>query len=195
MQLKTARWLAIVAILAMALGACGNPSNAAPETDGDQGVAMSDSEESHDEAEDDHADEAEDDHVDEAEHSEDGFAFGEPAEPSDADRVIEVEANDDLTFGPNEFEVSVGETIQFEITNSGVLPHDFTIGDEQAQEAHEEEMAEGGMEHSDPNAVVLEPGETETLTWKFTETGTVLIGCHQPGHYAGGMTGTIEVAA
>lgn len=187
MQLKTARWLAIVAILAMALGACGTPSNAAAESDGDQGVEVSDSDESHDEAE--------DDNVEEADHSEDRFAFGEPAEPSDADRVIEVDASDDLTFGPDTFEVSAGETIQFVITNIGAITHDFTIGDEEAQEAHEEEMAEGGMEHSEPNAVVLEPGETKTLTWKFTEAGTVLVGCHQPGHYAGGMTGVIEVEA
>lgn len=29
--------------------------------------------------------------------------------------------------------------------------------------------------------------------WTFTEPGTVLIGCHQPGHYSAGMKGTVTV--
>lgn len=191
MQLRTARWVAMLATLALVVTACGSPSNAGAESDADHAITA-DSEEAHDEAESSHDDDN-DGHDDE--HSEDAFAFGQPAESSSADRTIEVDANDDLTFSPDQLEISAGETIQFVITNSGVIPHDFTLGDQEAQEAHEEEMAEGGMEHSDPNAVVLEPGETKTLTWKFIEAGTVLIGCHQPGHYAGGMTGTIDVAA
>ena len=57
------------------------------------------------------------------------------------------------------------------------------------------EMMENGetMSHDDPNAVVLAAGETKELTWRFSEAGTVLIGCHQPGHYAAGMTGTVVV--
>ena len=59
-----------------------------------------------------------------------------------------------------------------------------------------EMMASGQVgDHTDPNVVVLEAGETKELTWKFTESGTVLIGCHQPGHYAAGMKGSVEVGA
>jgi uncharacterized cupredoxin-like copper-binding protein len=43
------------------------------------------------------------------------------------------------------------------------------------------------------NAVKVGPGETAELTWRFDETGTLLYGCHEPGHYEGGMVGTIEV--
>lgn len=60
---------------------------------------------------------------------------------------------------------------KFVITNTGAIPHDFTLGGEETQQAHEEEMAQGDMEHSDPNAVVQEPGETKILTWRFTDTG------------------------
>lgn len=69
-------------------------------------------------------------------------------------------------------------------------------GDEAMQQEHEEEMLEmSGMSMlEEPNAVVLAPGDTKDLTWTFTEPGTVLIGCHQPGHYSAGMTGTITVA-
>lgn len=43
------------------------------------------------------------------------------------------------------------------------------------------------------NAVTVRPGETKELTWKFGETGEVLFRCHEPGHYNGGMVGTIVV--
>jgi uncharacterized cupredoxin-like copper-binding protein len=50
-----------------------------------------------------------------------------------------------------------------------------------------------GMAHDQPNVVTIPAGETIELSWTFTEAGTVLIGCHQPGHYAGGMKGQISV--
>ncbi len=55
-------------------------------------------------------------------------------------------------------------------------------------------MESGDMTmHDEDNVVMLQPGETKELTWNFTESGTFLIGCHQPGHYAGGMKATIDV--
>ena len=126
------------------------------------------------------------------------FRFGEPGHADDADRVIEITADEDLTFSPDSFTVSAGETITFRIVNQGNLPHDFTLGDQETQDAHEAEMAEmmesgETMMHDDANAISLPPGETKELTWHFTEAGTVLIGCHQAGHYAAGMTGTITI--
>ena len=132
----------------------------------------------------------EDDHGD--------FAFGEAADAADADRVIEIETLDTLKFDPESLEISVGETITFRVTNPGNLPHDFTLADSAGQDEHEEEMAEmiasGGMAMDDPNAFAIEPGETKELTWHFEEAGTVLIGCHQTGHYAAGMIATITVS-
>ena len=129
-------------------------------------------------------------------HSE--FTFGEAADAADADRVIEIETLDTLKFDPDSLEISVGETITFRVTNPGNLPHDFTLADSAGQDEHEEEMAEmiasGGMAMDDPNAFAIEAGETKELTWHFTEAGTVLIGCHQTGHYAAGMIATITVS-
>jgi uncharacterized cupredoxin-like copper-binding protein len=123
--------------------------------------------------------------------------FGEPAEAADADRVIEMTAHDDFSFDPAQITVTAGETITFRVTNVGNLPHDFTLGDEAAQEQHEAEMSEmdegGEMAHDEPNVLSLPPGETNELTWHFTEPGTVLIGCHEIGHYAAGMIATITV--
>ena len=131
-------------------------------------------------------------------HQEELFNFGEPADAAEADRVIEIDANDNLTFDASEITVSAGETITFRITNTGNIAHDFTLGDQETQDEHEAEMAEmmengETMSHDDPNTVVLAAGETNELTWHFSEAGTVLIGCHQPGHYAAGMTGAVVV--
>lgn len=123
-------------------------------------------------------------------HSE--FSFGEPADPADADRTIEIVASDDLSFTPDAVSVEEGETILFRVVNEGQLPHDFTLGDEAAQEEHEEEMAEmEEMEHDAPNVLALEPGDTKELAWRFSEAGTVLYGCHEPGHYDAGMRGEV----
>lgn len=129
----------------------------------------------------------------------DEFSFGEPAEADDADRVIDIDAADSLSFDPNDIEVEVGETVTFRVTNVGKLPHDFTIGDSDTQDDHEAEMAEmaempmDGMGVDDVNAMTMDPGETKDMTWTFSEAAEILMGCHIPGHYAGGMRGTIRI--
>lgn len=79
------------------------------------------------------------------------------------------------------------------VTNAGKTKHEFTLGDEGFQMAHEEDMAMDGMGGDAPNSLVLEPGETRELTWMFTDAGEVQYGCHEPGHYEGGMVGTVMV--
>ncbi|MBA3362065.1 MAG: cupredoxin domain-containing protein [Acidimicrobiia bacterium] len=125
------------------------------------------------------------------------FTFGAPADPAEADRTVEIVASDDFRFDPATLTVVAGETITFQIVNAGQDPHDFTLGDQVAQDEHEAEVADmgGTMMHDTANAVSVDAGETKELTWRFTQAGTVLIGCHQPGHYAAGMTGQITVQA
>lgn len=129
----------------------------------------------------------------------DEFSFGEPADASSADKTVDIEASDSLSFDPAEVEVTAGETITFRVANPGALPHEFVIGDQATQDEHEAEMMammEDGGEmtmEDEANAINLDPGETKEVTWRFTESGTVLFGCHQPGHYAGGMKGTITI--
>lgn len=120
---------------------------------------------------------------------------GQPADPTEATRVIEITGSDDFRFDPAEITVQAGDIVTFRITNVGNAAHDFTMGDEAMQQEHEEEMLEmGGMSMSDePNAVTVAPGEVKEITWMFTDAGTVLIGCHQPGHYSAGMRGNITV--
>lgn len=122
------------------------------------------------------------------------FAFGSPADPADADRVVEIQTTDALIFEPADITVAPGETVTFRLSNDGALVHDFTLGDQATQDEHEAEMSEmDGMAHDEPNVAAIPAGETVELTWTFGDEGTVLIGCHQPGHYAAGMTGQITV--
>ena len=127
------------------------------------------------------------------------FAFGEPADASEATRVIEVSANDNFTFDPDEIVVTAGEIVTFKVTNDGKIPHDFVLGDAAVQDEHEEEMQNmtdsDSMAHDEPNAFVIDPGETKEMTWHITESGEIIFGCHQPGHYAAGMKGTVDVSS
>lgn len=130
----------------------------------------------------------------EMEMGDEDVAFGEPGDRAEADRTIDVSALDSLLFDPDSLTVRAGETISFVITNDGKIVHEFVLGDKDYQQEHAAETSEGeGMEMG-PYQIEIEPGETETLTWTFTDTGEVLYGCHEPGHYEGGMVGTVEVS-
>jgi len=125
------------------------------------------------------------------------FTFGRPGDPNEADRTIEITQLDAFAFEPSELEVRMGETVTFEVTNEGETPHEFVLGDEMKQQEHESVMQEmgGEMMLDEPNAISVEPGETKSLTWTFTEMGTLQYGCHISGHFARGMVGTIDVMA
>jgi uncharacterized cupredoxin-like copper-binding protein len=52
----------------------------------------------------------------------------------------------------------------------------------------------GMMGHDDPNSVLLNPGETKELVWKFSEAIVGLeFACNVPGHYQAGMVGRFRV--
>ncbi len=127
-----------------------------------------------------------------------GEVPGSAADPADATREIEIAATDDLRFDPSSVEVEAGEVITFVVHNKGEIEHEFVLGDEAFQSAHEaemEEMAEDSHRMADTdNGFKLGPGETKEITWEFTEGGEVLFGCHEPGHYEGGMVGTVTVS-
>ena len=114
---------------------------------------------------------------------------------ADGTRTIEIEMKD-IEFSPDEIEVAAGETIRFVFDNTGAVAHDAFVGDEDAQADHENEMGadDGGMDHgADDEGITVDPGEDGELSYTFDEPGTVLIGCHQPGHYDAGMIVTVDV--
>ena len=127
------------------------------------------------------------------------FGFGSPAAESEADRTVTVTARDDMTFSPDSISIDKGTTIRFIVDNVGQLQHSFTLATPTQQSRHEEEMQGMSMDRmaghmdDDPNGIVVQPGETGSITWRFTEATTVQFACHIPGHYPAGMKGSIRV--
>lgn len=144
-------------------------------------------------------------------------AIGEAGKASEATRNIVVSLYDNY-YEPENIRVSAGETVRFTITNSGDLVHEFNIGTAAMHEKHQEEMMmmmqHGAlepdkinhdmmkmdmgngktMEHNDPNSVLLEPGETKDIVWRFPDSGTLEFACNVPGHYQSGMVGNLTIS-
>ena len=119
------------------------------------------------------------------------------------DRTVDVTMVDNA-FEPTSVSVKTGETITFRFTNTGAVRHEGVIGDDAVQEEHRTDMATSSTEaddghgddggHGGATSVTVEPGATGELTHTFDEGGTVLIGCHEPGHWEAGMRATIAVS-
>ena len=124
----------------------------------------------------------------------DGTVPGRAADPSDATRTIVVEASDDLRVDPASIKVQAGEVVTFVVRNVGKTDHEFLFGDKAYQDAHEADVEGAAHTMDTENGVTVAPGESKELTWRFDEAGEVLYACHEPGHYEGGMVGTIEVS-
>ena len=84
----------------------------------------------------------------------------------------------------------------FVVTNPGSVAHDFVIGDEAVQLAHERQMASGASDDmASGSSIEVPAGTTATLVYTFDQLGTLIFGSHVPGHYADGMRGTITVTS
>jgi len=123
-----------------------------------------------------------------------GTSFGHAGEPAAVERTVRLEARE-MAFDRDEIHAEPGETIRFEITNTGTTLHEFTIGPPAVQRRHRREMKEmmqsssSNMGHTHANATLVEPGETEAVIWHFTKVKTIEFGCNIPGHYEAGMNG------
>ena len=95
-------------------------------------------------------------------------------------------------FDPSHIEIRPGTTITFVVENTDPIDHEFIVGDERVQQAHEA----GTEAHHPPRPgeISIAPGETVVTTMTFPSHGDLLFGCHLPGHYAYGMRGVITVA-
>lgn len=146
-----------------------------------------------------------------------GSAIGEPGAKAKASRTVTITVRDSL-YEPKTVQVKKGETIRFVLENKGELLHEFNIGTVRMHAEHQKEMMQmaeqgmltatginyqmmnmsggkGGMspmKHDDPNAVLIEPGKTEELVWKFSRNAKLEFACNLPGHYEAGMKGHIK---
>ena len=121
-------------------------------------------------------------------------ALGEPGDQKARARTIAVTMSDEMRFTPSRFIVAKGETIRFEVKNIGRLKHEMVLGTIEELKEHAVLMQKfPEMEHDDPNAVGVEPGQTGVLLWKFTKVGEFDFGCLVPGHFEANMRGKISV--
>jgi uncharacterized cupredoxin-like copper-binding protein len=81
----------------------------------------------------------------------------------------------EFMFDPTSLTLKIDEPVQATITNTGSLKHTFTIPD------------------LDVDAV-LTAGQTVTVKFTPTESGTFELLCTVPGHKDAGMVGTVSVS-
>ncbi|MEJ7801442.1 MAG: cupredoxin domain-containing protein [Ilumatobacter sp.] len=141
----------------------------------------------------------------------DGPGAAEPA-PDSGPRTIEITMVD-IAFEPTTVTVPAGEAFTFVFVNNGAIRHEAVFGNEAVQEDHEAEMAEmGGVDMDDSDmddsvdgdgahteedvpAISLEPGATGEIEATFNTGDEMIIGCHEPGHWAAGMRVDVNVEA
>ena len=79
-----------------------------------------------------------------------------------------------MDFSPNTLTVAKGTKVTINLTNSGPIPHTFTLDAFKIN-------------------VALDPGKTGTASFTPTAAGTYYFYCAVPGHAAAGMVGKITV--
>ncbi|MFM9915363.1 MAG: copper-binding protein [Rhizobacter sp.] len=121
-------------------------------------------------------------------------ALGQPGDPKQVGRNVEITMSDAMRFSPARVSVQRGETIRFVLKNEGRLKHEMVLGTMAELTEHAALMRRfPSMEHVDPNQASVEPGQTGELIWQFTKAGTFDFACLQAGHYDAGMKGQVVV--
>jgi uncharacterized cupredoxin-like copper-binding protein len=120
-------------------------------------------------------------------------ASGTPTEAGDGTgpRIVHIRIHFSR-FAPGSIDVEPGETVRFVVENTDPIDHEFIVGDERVQAAHET----GTEAHHEPRPgeISVPAGQTVVTTVTFpSRAGELLFGCHLPGHYAYGMRGTISI--
>jgi uncharacterized cupredoxin-like copper-binding protein len=125
------------------------------------------------------------------------FAAGEPGDPKQPFRTIEVAMGEGvgvMTYNPDRIEVRKGEQIKFILKNVGYLPHEFLLDSFENNAKHKIEMEKNPeMEHDEPNGKRVEAKQSAEILWRFTKAGTFEFACLIPGHYEAGMKGIVVV--
>ena len=127
-------------------------------------------------------------------HEESGHAsaVGGPGVATAVNQIVQVDLLDSMRFAfDTPLALTRGDVVRFVVTNRGQLRHEFSIGNEQEQDAHRAMMQKmPDMVHEDPNTVTVEPGDTKELIWRFEGEDPIVFACNIPGHAEAGMVAT-----
>ena len=120
--------------------------------------------------------------------------FGREGDPKKVSRTVKIDMSDQMRFNPAQLIVRQGETVKFEVKNSGKIMHELVLGTMKDLKEHAELMRKHpGMEHDEPYMAHVAPGKTETIVWQFTKAGEFNYGCLVAGHFEAGMLGKLTV--
>ncbi len=89
----------------------------------------------------------------------------------------------EFSLTPNTFTVQMGQPVQITVTNNGAIQHNLAL------------MPPSGGVPKQLFATNLNPGESRTVQFTFTEAGDWTMFCPIPGHEQQGMKGVIHVMA
>ena len=94
-------------------------------------------------------------------------------------------------FSPASFSFAQGSVVVFRFHNGTAERHRAVVGDAIFQQ----DRVDGQLDPGDPlvNTVLVDPGATADLPYRMDVPGTLLIGCHEAGHWEAGMRATITV--
>jgi uncharacterized cupredoxin-like copper-binding protein len=109
---------------------------------------------------------------------------------ADGPRIVHVRIHYSR-FQPAAFEFEPGETVTFVVENTDPIDHEFILGDEAVQLAHE--RGTEAYHPPRPGEMSIPAGEAATTTYTFSDPGELILGCHLPGHYAYGMHAGVTV--
>jgi uncharacterized cupredoxin-like copper-binding protein len=122
------------------------------------------------------------------------------------DRTVEVLMTE-FAFDVDPVEVTAGETIEFVVTNAGVVEHEFRVSnqariDEHLEAGHDDHDegsggAGTGSEEAADYVLLLDAGDSSSIIVTFPEDTTLFtdVVCLLPGHYEAGMAADVEYSA
>lgn len=76
--------------------------------------------------------------------------------------------------------------------NQAMMTMDHSKMDHSKMDHSQMAAMKAPMKHDDPNSVLLEPGKTAELVWKFKEAAKLEFSCNVPGHAEAGMVGQVK---
>ena len=101
-----------------------------------------------------------------------------------APRVVKLSADNQLNFTPGLVQAALGETVTFQIHNTGTAVHEFMVGP----------IADAFADKKGtPEVADILPGKTGAVTVTFSGKGPFGFACHAPGHFEHGMAGYIQL--
>jgi len=94
-------------------------------------------------------------------------------------------------FDPPSFSFPPGTTVRFVVRNTDPIDHEFIVGDQAVQDAHE--SGTEAYHPPRPGEMTVPAGTTRATLVTFARPRSLIFGCHLPGHYAYGMRGVIRI--